>query len=124
MRKLLLVLAVGLLAACNNTSAPPVYSLGGSWRGSGIDTLQLEMTITETARSAVGAGSWLTPTVARGFGVSGAHADTAVSLLLSFDGAPDVVFRGAFHADTLIAGGLYGDGLRGVPLDLVRTAAP
>ena len=71
-------------------------------------------------RSTSGAGRWSTAASANAFRVTGAHADSTVSILFDFDGQEDITFEGKFRKQavgndnvTVMAGQLYGGGFEG-----------
>ena len=122
----LLALLLGGTAACDSPSEPKSFSIIGDWTSTQIDTLQIRMTLSETARSVNGAGSWLTPGTAMAFRVSGAHVARSISLLFDFDDRPDVNFHGEFQETasdtlTLLTGRLYGGTYRGNQVVFVRS---
>lgn len=128
MRRPLLIPIFALLVAgiaCNSPSEPRTFSIVGNWTSTEADTLDIRMTISETARTINGAGSWLTPTRAMAFRLSGAHVARNISLLFEFGDGPDVNFHGEFQETasdtlTLLAGRLYGGSYRGIPVVFVR----
>jgi hypothetical protein len=120
------LLALLLLAACSTPSTPVDVSVNGHWTSVGIDTVKIQMTMSETARTINGAGSWVTPTRAVAFRVSGAHISQSISLLFDFVGDhPAVNFHGEFLTtarDSLtMTGQLDGGSYRGTSVVLVRT---
>lgn len=133
MRRPSLVPVLALLlasAACDNPTEPTTFSVVGSWVSADPDSLQIRMTISETARTISGAGNWMTPNRVLAFRVTGAHVARRISLLLDFDDAPDINFYGEFEetaSDTLtiLGGRLYGGGgFRGLPIVFVRRESP
>lgn len=119
-RPLLIPLCVLALAACSNTNSPTIYSTAGSWRSRDFAPASVKITLVETARSTSGAGRWATTADADAFRVTGAHADSTVSLLFDFDGREDITFEGKFRKldvgsnnVTVMAGQLYGGGFHG-----------
>ena len=124
-RPLPIAILVLLLAACENPSAPRDFSIVGNWISTGVDTLDVRFTLSETARTITGAGSWLTPSRAMAYRISGAHVARQISLLLEFDEGPDINFQGEFQESasdtlTLLTGRLYGGTYRGYPIVFVR----
>lgn len=119
-RSLRTLLAGLLLAACGNPSEPERRSIIGEWRAMGPGLTQVQMTLTETARAVAGAGSWVEVAEAHAFRVTGAHAERSVSLLLDFDGMPDVNFRGRFSDEDTMDGSLNGGAIRGLEIQFVR----
>lgn len=111
-------------AGCDTPSEPASFSIIGHWTSSAVDTLDIQMTISEAAREVNGAGSWVTPTQAMAFRVSGAHVEQSISLLFEFGDGPDVNFHGEFletASDTLtMAGRLYGGSYRGSSIVFIR----
>lgn len=115
-----LLLAVG----CSNPSAPDEVSIIGDWTSTGIDSLDIRMTLSETARAINGAGSWLTPTQQLAFQVQGAQVAQSISLLFAFKDTPNIHFHGEFlrtTSDTLtMTGELIGGSYRGSRIVFVR----
>lgn len=119
-RPLLIPLCVLALAACSNTNSPTIYSTAGAWRSRDFAPASVVVTLVETARSTSGAGRWSTDADASAFRVTGAHADSTVSLLFDFDGREDVTFEGKFRKQDMggrnvivMAGQLYGGEFHG-----------
>jgi hypothetical protein len=125
-RPLLLPLFALLLgsAACSSPSAPADVSIIGDWTSTGIDTVDIQMTLSETARAISGAGSWLTPTQQMAFEVRGAQVAQSISLLFEFKDTPNIHFHGEFlstASDTLtMVGELIGGSYRGSSIVFVR----
>ena len=119
-RPLLIPLCVLALAACSNTNSPTIYSTAGAWRSRDFAPASVVVTLVETARSTSGAGRWSTDADASAFSVTGAHADSTVSLLLDFDSREDITFEGKFRRQEVgdrnvivMAGRLYGGEFHG-----------
>lgn len=118
-RPLLLPLLALLLAgaACSSPAEPVDASIVGDWTSTGIDTVAIRMTLSETAREIHGAGSWVTPTRQMAFEVSGAQVAESISLLFQFKFSENIHFHGEFlrtASDTLtMAGELIGGELPG-----------
>lgn len=110
----ILVLAVVLLggAGCQGATVPERRDLRGSWTSRNFAEGTFRMTLAETAREVVGAGSWLTSARADAFEVSGALAIDEVSLYFRFDGQSDLNFQGYFEEDDVMVGHLTGEGFR------------
>ena len=111
--------------ACDNPSQPNTsFSVLGQWVTSEADTLDIRMTLSETARQIHGAGSWVTPTRQEAFAVVGARADDDISLHLDIEAAVDVTFQGQYRDtpgdSTLMIGQLYGGIYRGTGIVFVR----
>lgn len=118
---LLLLLAGG---ACSSPAAPDDVSVIGDWTSTGIDSVQIQMTLSETAREINGAGSWLTETQQMAFEVRGAQVAQSISLLFAFKDTPNIHFHGEFlrtASDTLtMTGELIGGTYRGERIVFVR----
>jgi hypothetical protein len=119
-RPLLIPLCLLALAACSNTNSPTIYSTAGAWRSRDFAPASVKLTLVETARSTSGAGRWATDAGANAFRVTGAHADSAVSLLFDFDGREDITFEGKFRKQdvgsknvVVMAGQLFGGEFHG-----------
>ena len=118
--------ALLLFSAACDTPADPAddFSIIGHWTTTAVDTLDIRMTLSETARTVGGAGSWVTSTEALAFKVAGAHVGRSISLLFEFGDGPDVNFHGEFvetASDTLtMAGQLFGGRYRGSSIVFVR----
>jgi hypothetical protein len=122
---LLALVFVALGAACENPAQTRTeFSVIGFWSTTDLDTLDIQMTLSETARAINGAGSWVTPTRALAFRVSGARVGRGTSLFFEFGGADNVSFNGEFLQtanDTLtMAGQLWGGAYRGSRVVFVR----
>ena len=111
-------------AACSSPAEPVDASIIGDWTSIGIDTLDIQMTLSETAREINGAGSWVTPTQQMAFEVRGAQVAQSISLLFSFKDTPNIHFHGEFlrtASDTLtMSGELIGGSYRGARIVFVR----
>jgi hypothetical protein len=95
-------------AACSSPAAPVDASIIGDWTSVGIDTLDIQMTLSETAREINGAGSWVTPTQQMAFEVRGAQVAQSISLLFQFKYSENIHFHGEFlrtASDTLTMSG-------------------
>lgn len=114
------VLVAVVLAGCQTTSVPERRDLLGSWVSTGFPGATIRMTLAETARSVVGAGSWLTLLDAVAFDVIGAIASDEVSLLLRFDDRPDINFQGFFEDEDILSGTITGAGYRRQPVVFER----
>src|SRR5687768_12847343 len=130
-RPLLLPLPASLIlafllagAACSSPAAPDDASIIGDWISTGIDTVDIQMTLSETAREINGAGSWVTPTQQVAFEVRGAQVEQSISLLFQFKYSENIHFHGEFlrtASDTLtMAGELIGGSYRGSDIVFVR----
>ena len=127
MRRPLLLHLLTLLiagAACSSPAAPDDASIIGDWTSTGIDSLAIRMTLSETAREINGAGSWLTPSQQMAFEVRGAQVAQSISLLFAFKDTPNIHFHGEFlrtASDTLtMSGELIGGSYRGSRIVFVR----
>ena len=105
-------------AGCDTpTNTGSDFSVLGHWKTQEVDTLDVRMTLSETARSVAGAGSWVTASEASAFKVVGAHVGRSISLLFEFGDGPDVNFHGEFSetaGDSLtMVGELNGGRFRG-----------
>ena len=127
MRRPLLLPLFALLvggAACSSPAEPVDASIIGDWRSTGIDTVDIRMTLSETAREINGAGSWVTPTQQVAFEVRGAQVAQSISLLFQFKYNENIHFHGEFlrtASDTLtMAGELIGGTYRGNSIVFVR----
>jgi hypothetical protein len=122
--RLALSALVLLAAACSTPSTPVDISVNGHWVSIGLDTVAIQMTMSETARTINGAGSWVTPGRAMAFQISGAHVAQSISLFFSFGDHPPVNFHGEFvttASDTLtMTGQLDGGSYRGASVVFVR----
>jgi hypothetical protein len=121
-RTVLLPLCLLGMAACNSTTGPTLFSTAGAWRSQGFAAADVRVTLVETARSTSGAGRWESDAEANAFAVTGAHADSTVSLLFDFDGRDDITFEGRFRQRgegsarvIVMEGRLYGGEFRGEP---------
>lgn len=109
---------MGLLAmaaissGCQGTTIPERRDIVGSWETKAFTGATIRMTLTETARSVAGAGSWLTVEDDYGFQATGALAIDEVSLYFDFDERPGITFQGYFSEDDVIMGAFTGDGYR------------
>jgi hypothetical protein len=125
-RPLLLPLLAMLLAgaACSSPAEPVDASIIGDWTSTGIDTVHIQMTLSETAREINGAGSWVTPTQQAAFEVRGAQVAQSISLLFQFKYNENIHFHGEFLRtanDTLtMAGELIGGSYRGNSIVFIR----
>ena len=119
---LLLLLLAG--SACSSPAAPDDVSIIGDWTSTGIDSVQIQMTLSETAREINGAGSWLTDTQQMAFEVRGAQVAQSISLLFAFKYSSNIHFHGEFlrtASDTLtMTGELIGGTYRGERIVFVR----
>ena len=119
---LLALLCAG--AACSSPAAPVDASIIGDWASTGIDTLDIQMTLSETAREINGAGCWVTPTQQMAFEVRGAQVAQSISLLFQFKYSENIHFHGEFlrtAEDTLtMKGELIGGTFRGSDIIFVR----
>lgn len=123
MRRFHSIVPIVLLAtvtACQGTTVPERREISGSWASRDFGGGTIRMTVSETAREVRGAGSWITPTEAFAFNVSGALATDEVALLLAFGERTDVSFQGFFQDDDVIVGTLTGDGFRQAPVTFDR----
>ena len=127
MRRTLLLPLFALLlagAACSSPAAPDDVSIIGDWTSTGIDSVDIRMTLSETAREINGAGSWLTATEQMAFEVRGAQVAQSISLLFAFKESPNIHFHGEFlrtASDTLtMSGELIGGSYRGNRIVFVR----
>ena len=111
-------------AACSSPAAPVDASIIGDWTSTGIDTLTIQMTLSETAREINGAGSWVTPSTQMAFEVRGAQVAQSISLLFQFKYSENIHFHGEFlrtASDTLtMAGELIGGSYRGSNIVFIR----
>ena len=123
--RLFLPVAALLAGACNNPSAPTTaFTVSGQWTTQTADSLNIRMTLSETARQVNGAGSWITSARVQAFRVTGARFEDEVSLLFEFGDAPAVTFQGTFGDtpgdSTLLNGNLFGGAFRGAGIIFVR----
>lgn len=123
-RLTLLVLPL-VAGACDNPSEPSAsFAVLGQWATPESDSLDIVMTLSETARQIHGAGSWVTATRADAFRVSGARFEDDISLLLEFSDRPGITFQGLFQKTprdtTLLTGKLFGGAYRGTGIVFVR----
>lgn len=115
-----LFLAAAAASGCQGATIPERRDIVGSWETKGFTGATIQMTLTETARSVTGAGSWLTVEDDYSFGASGALAVDEVSLLFDFDERPSITFQGYFSEDDVIQGAFTGDGYRRTPVTFER----
>lgn len=118
MRKQFLTLLIGVvsLAACSDSTSSEAFSISGTWRSVSFPGAEFSMTIVETARAVEGAGHRTTPDATDAFRITGANAGRNASLLLDFDGQPDINFEGDFEradGEVTLTGALFGGGYEG-----------
>ncbi len=114
------LIALMVIAACEQTSAPVRRDILGTWVGEGFPGAVVEMTLAETARAVEGAGGWSDGGGPFAFRVFGALARNEVSLYFDFSEREDISFQGSFPSADRIEGVLYGGGFQGVGVALVR----
>ena len=128
MRRTSLLPFIALLmfsAGCDTPADTGVdFSVLGHWTTTAVDTLDIRMTLSETARNVSGAGSWLTTREALAFRVAGSHVGRSISLLFEFGDTSDITFHGEFlqtaNDSLTMAGQLYGGRFRGSRIVFVR----
>lgn len=109
------------LTACSDAAGPERHSTLGRWVSDG-GVADVEMALSETARSVDGAGRWTEDGVTRAFGVEGTNADGEVSLLLSFGDGPNVNFLGRFLDEDRLEGTVAGVGREEMAITFVRVS--
>src|SRR5690606_20336306 len=104
-------------------TGPDSFSISGTWNSDGFALGDFSMTVVETARAVEGAGHRVVGGVATAYRVYGANEGRSASLLLDFDGEPDINFEGEFtrtEGGTVLQGLLFGSGFVGEPITFQR----
>ena len=120
---LMMTLLIPALAACSDSTGPDSFSISGTWNSAGFATGDFSMTVVETARAVEGAGHRVVGGVATAYRVYGANEGSSASLLLDFDGEPDINFEGEFVSTEdgrALEGLLFGSGFVGEPITFQR----
>ena len=116
----LLTAALLVLGGCQTAAAPERRELLGSWLSNDVPGVIIRMTVSETARSVEGAGSWTQAQAADAFRVTGALARDEVALHLDFDSRVDLSFQGYFTDEDNLSGTLSGGPFRQTTITFQR----
>ena len=121
MRKMVAMAGLALLAGgCADATGTERTSVLGAWESEAFAPAQVEMTLSELARTVSGAGRWVQPDSAVAFLVSGSHVEDRVSLVFQIEDAADLSFQGEFVEEDVMEGTLVGGPYRGAPIRFVR----